>query len=278
MSNLKAPEEHSRIWELDAVRGLMIIAMLIAHLWYMEWRFCVNGYYHIDSYQFVNKFDPLHFWFDWGDNGIIYMAFLSDNFRAVWSELIVSAFFTISGICITFSRNEMKAIGKLLATGLFLTAYTYALYRVTKIGIVYMRFSVIMCMAVCHLLYELLLKNLKPWVVGTVAVITIFVGYYLLWIHPLTSSSSLLHPLGIRQINDSGEYFPIFPYLGWLLIGVLIGRKWYSEKKTLYHIEWLRKGTRSLQIIGKYSGVIYVLHVVIYMTAFPVMGYILHIL
>ena len=273
MSNLST----NRAWELDLARGLMIWAMLQGHLWEMVYQFCINGLFHIDPYAWINATDPLHFWFVLGEDGGIYMHALDSIQMIFWRYDMQATFFIISGICCTFSRDNLKGGIKLLVWGVFLTTYTFVLYRLTGIRELYMRFGVIMCMALCHLIYEFVFKNAKSKILLIAATPMVIIGYVLIF-HPIHSNSAILHVFGIRQYGDFNEYFPIFPYLGWLLIGVVIGRKWYAERKSLIHIPGIERFSKPIQWLGRNSGIIYVVHVVLYRTAFPVIGYCLHIM
>lgn len=276
-SRIHSGAPNNRIWELDLARGLMILAMLAGHLWDMVYIFCVKGYYHIDPYVWVHTTDPLQFWFKIDADGEIYRNALDGFFLQFWKYDMQASFFIISGICCTFAKKHLKDSIKLLIWGIFITAYTYLLFRLTNISELYMRFGVIMCMAICHLLYEFVFRKAKSKTLLLAAVPMIALGYYLIF-NPIYSDSALLHLIGIRQHGDINEYFPIFPYLGWLLVGVVIGRKCYPERKSLIPCPPLERFTKPVQWIGKYSGIIYVAHVVIYRTAFPVIGYILHIM
>lgn len=266
-----------RIWELDGVRGLMILAMLIGHLWDTVYLFCIKGYYNIDPFMWIEKTDPLHFWFKISETGVIEMAFVDNPVVIVWHRIIQASFFVVSGICCTFSRDHLKSGIKYLIWGICITGYTYILYRVTGISELYMRFGVIMCMAICHLLYEFVFKNAKTRILVISAIPMIVVGYFFMF-YPIHSGSSILHMFGVKQNGDINEYFPIFPYLGWLLLGVVAGRKWYSSKKSLVLAPRINKLSKPIQWLGRNSGIIYLSHIFIYRTAFPIVGYILKIM
>ena len=62
-----------RVWEIDALRGFLILLVLCNHLNVAVEAFCINGVYsNFDSYAWANATDPLHFWFDWDADGVIY--------------------------------------------------------------------------------------------------------------------------------------------------------------------------------------------------------------
>ena len=274
----KSLQHRQRAWEIDAVRGLMILLMLIGHLQDMVQMFCIDGIYKIDPVWWVNTTDPLQCWFRIRADGTITKFLFAENtFHWIWARELHISFFLISGICCTFSENHLKGGVKLLFCGFFLTGYTYLLYRLTGIPGLYMRFGVIMCMAVCHLIYEFVFKNAKSRILLITALPILISGYYLIF-HPITSNSALLHVFGIRQQGDVGEYFPIVPYFGWLLVGVAIGRRCYPERTSLFPVAKLDRLTKPVQWLGRYSGEVYVAHVVLYRTVFPLIGKMLGIM
>ena len=269
----------SRVWEIDVLRGLMILAMLIAHLWWTVDAFCINGYYQIDSYQFVNKTDPLHFWFDWGSDGIIYEAFLNDTQQMIWGYLIVDGFFVVSGISCMFSRDNLKRALQVLAAGLFVAFFTKGLAIWTGDPTRFIRWGVLMCYAACQLIYVYLLEKCSNKQLLFLTVPIFAIGYYLRYVGVQPMRLPIFYIFGVPQIGDqSSDFWPILPMLGWFILGVVIGRKYYKDKKTLWPNETAVKLTRPLRFLGRHSGSIYVGHIVIYTVIFCGIGYIFHLL
>lgn len=268
-----------RIWEVDALRGLLILLVLLYHLYMCVDAFCINGYYKIDSYAWVNNSDPLHFWFNWGENGEIYKSFLTPELRMIWVHAGVNGFFVISGISCLFSRNNKKNTVRLFIAAAFVAAFTYGLSVWTGDPTRFIRFGVLMCYAFCHLIYEFLLKKRSNETLLLIAMVALTIGYYLRYHGVPAMKFPIFYIFGVKQIGDqSSDYWPILPMLGWFLAGVVIGRKYYSEKKTLLPYRLPDKLTKPLQFLGRHSGVIYVGHIVIYTAVFCGIGYIFDLL
>jgi hypothetical protein len=74
----------------------------------------------------------------------------------------------------------------------------------------------------------------------------------------------LLLPLGIlpRDYIQMGDYLPLIPWLGVFLIGVVIGRIAYREKRTLFPdaSKIFLKMTVPFEWIGRNSLVVYIIH------------------
>lgn len=269
-----SPQRLGRIWEIDALRGLLILCVLATHLYYTVDAFCIDGYYNIDSYAYVNTTDPLHFWFDWGEDGEIYKAFLPDKVREVWVRLGVDCFFVISGISCMFSRNNLKSGIRLLCAAAFISLFTKLIAVFTEDEHQFIRFGVLHCYAVCHLIHYFFFESRSDKLLALVAVLSLVVGY-LLRHYGVYSNLVLLVPFGIREHGVTmRDYWPVFPMLGWFLIGVVIGRHQYIEKKTKYPKLESKKWHRLLCFFGRFSGLIYCGHIVAYTLIFCGIGYI----
>lgn len=268
-----------RVWEVDALRGIMILLLLSYHLYYTMYAFCIDGYYRIDSYAFANASDPLHFWWKWGEDGVIYMNFLTPFIREAWRVITVDTFFILSGISCMFSRNNLKRGLITLGAGAFIALFTKGLAIWTGDPTRFIRFGVLFCYAFCQLAYVFIFEKLEnKWLL--LSVIPIFaIGYYLRYVGVQATRLPIFYIIGVPQIGDqSSDFWPVFPMLGWFLIGVVFGRKYYPEKKTLLPSPAAEKLTKPLQWLGRYSGIIYVSHIVVYTAVFCGIGYLFHLL
>lgn len=279
MSRQLNHKTQDRVWEIDALRGLLIVCLLWAHLYITVDAFCIDGYYHIDSYKWVNSTDPLHFWFNWGDDGVIYQSFLTPELVRLWMMSGVDAFFVVSGIACAFSRNNLKRALKVLAAGLFVAVFTKGLALWTDDPTRFIRFGALMCYACCQLIFVYLLEKRSNEALFCVAAPVLAVGYYLRYHGVSAMRFPIFYIFGVPQVGDmSSDFWPILPMLGWFLLGVVIGRKYYAEKKTLLPNEIARRITRPLQFLGRHSGVIYVGHIVLYTAVFCGIGYLFGLL
>lgn len=274
MRKKKTVLSQKRIWEIDALRGLLMLCVLATHLYYTIDAFCVDGYYNIDSYAYVNASDPLHFWFDWGTDGKIYRAFLPDIVRETWVKMGVDTFFIISGISYHFSRNNLYGGFRLLLGAAFISAFTKLVSIYSGEATQFIRFGVLHCYALCHLICYFLLENRSNKFLLFVAGISLALGYYLRT-NPIYIDLPFLVPFGIRENGVyMRDYWPVFPMLGWFLIGIVLGRKFYSEKITRFPKLAEKRWHKPLQFMGRYSGLIYCGHMVVYTLVFCGIGYI----
>ena len=268
-----------RVWEIDAMRGFLILGVLVYHLYFTIKAFMINGYYQIDSLQYVETTDPLHFWFTPLSNGTFEMSAFPRFVVQYLQPLGVDTFFVISGIACMFTRNGKKNTLRLFIAAAFIAAFTYGLAVWTGDPTRFIRFGVLMCYAFCHLIYEFLLKKRSNEFLFIIASISFAIGYYIRYHGVQATRLPIFYIFGVPQIGDqSSDFWPIIPMLGWFLLGVVIGRKYYSEKKTRLPYKLPDKLTKPLQFLGRYSGIIYVSHIVIYTAVFCGIGYIFHLL
>ena len=216
-----------RIWELDALRGLCILGMVVVHILY-----------------------------DLRVSGLI----SSNAFVELVQEVGSKFFLLISGICVTLGRRHIRRGILVFLCGMVCTAVTAGMYFLGMAGkgiIIY--FGVLHCLGVCMLLWSLF-SRLPTWAVGLLSVAMVAVG--LLVIPDLRVDFPWLIPLGVKFPGfSSSDYFPLLPNLGFFLIGAVLGRTLYRRKETLFP----RMNTRFFLIrffafCGRSSLWIYLLH------------------
>ncbi len=219
-----------RIWELDAMRGLFIIGMVVVHLIY-------------DLQTFADI--PLL------ENNAIYDAV------ANWGGVL---FFLISGICVTLGSRPVRRGLIVLGCGIVVSAVTFGMYALDMAGksmIIY--FGVLHCLGMCMLLWPLLKKC--HWAI--LAALAVGIIPFGIWLDQQSFETGMwLIIFGFTPNGfSSSDYFPLLPFLGFFLIGTVFGKTVYGKKTTLFpkvHTEnWLIQG---LSRIGKWSLLIYMLH------------------
>lgn len=269
--------QKKRIWEIDALRGYVILWVLIHHLYTAVYDFLINGgYTSVNPAEFVSLIDPNYFFFRLTDtNRIEKAAFYS--FMEFYRIPFVNILFIVSGISTHFSNNGLKSGIRLLCGAAFVSLFTKLLVLWTGDESQFIRFGVLHCYAMCHMIHYFLLEDRSDKVLLAVAVASMIVGYYLRH-NPVYTNSALLVPFGIRE-NDAilRDYWPVFPMLGWFLIGVLMGKRFYPEKKTLFPGLEAKKWHRPLCFLGRHSGLIYCGHMVVYTLVFWSIGHIFNL-
>ncbi|MBQ9149231.1 MAG: DUF1624 domain-containing protein [Oscillospiraceae bacterium] len=218
-----------RVWELDALRGICILGMVVVHFVYDL----------VDLYRVVEWEYPALFSFvkDWG--GVLFLL--------------------ISGICATLGSRSVRRGLIVMACGLVVSAVTVGMYLLDMAGkgiIIY--FGVLHCLGACMILW-FVLKHLPTWALGLGGAAMVAVG---LWLRHQVFSFSYLIWMGFMYPGfSSSDYFPLLPYLGFFLIGAFLGRTLYKNKETLLpKVNEQNPVLRFFLACGKHSLLIYMLH------------------
>ena len=171
----------------------------------------------------------------WNWNPHWYQVF-KNNYGAV--------FLLISGISVTLGSHPAKRGFQVFCCGFLCTAVTYGMYRLGFAGkemIIYI--GVLQCLGLCMMLWPLFEKLRSPWLLALAAGM-IALGLTVLGFAPYGFASS--------------DYFPLLPNLGYFLVGAVLGRKLYGEKKSRFPLE--NPPLKGLQWMGRNSLLIYLLH------------------
>ena len=224
---------NKRIWELDAIRGLLMILIMAYHLFYdLVFLFSLvelNTSFLLGLYRFCNN----------------------------W---LGSPFLLLSGLCVTLGSRPVRRGLQVIGGGLAITAVTATLYWIGFAGkdiIIY--FGVLHCLGTCMLLWPVF-RKLPTWALPVLGVILAAVGLYIK--RRYLVSFDWLAPLGLISRNfASSDYFPLLPNLGYFLIGAFLGKLLYRKKVSLLpNILPSCLPIRFLSFIGRHSLIIYLLH------------------
>ena len=233
-----------RAWELDFLRGIALILMLFMHTsWDIRYEFHCRVFSYLEA--------------DW--------------FWSFGHPVIVVLFVSVSGICCTFSRNNVKRGLKLLAAS---TALFVVTFLITKFGGIdcLIIFNVLALLTCGVFLYAIVSyiekkKNINPNIINLILGLA---GLYIVIcgcnIHHMdySTDSLIFLPVGFYMSSQpaQADYMPLFPWLGVFLLGCVIGRTCYKDKKTLFanRREGMKAVSRPVEFIGRHSLVIYLAH------------------
>ncbi len=219
-----------RIWELDALRGLCVIGMVAVHLVYD-----LAVMYRVVSWQLPTWFNLLQ---NWG--GVLFLL--------------------ISGISATLGRRSFHRGVVVFGCGMLITAVTVGMYllKMANAGII-IYFGVLQCLGVCMMLWPIFKK--LPW--QALAVLGGAMVALGLWLATLPGIDSWwLMIVGLPpKTFFTADYFPLFPNLGFFLLGAVLGRTLYGAKQSLLpQVDPSLAPLRFLQWWGKHSLWIYLTH------------------
>ena len=194
-----------RVWEIDFVRAVAIICMVIFHL-----LFDLVEYLNID----VPYWDSLIVYIS---NGVVFFMF-------------------ISAISSGFSKHPVQRGAIVFAIGMGITVVTYLL-----MPDVYVRFGILHFLGVSMMLFPLL-KKLNNVVLAGLAVLSLVIGIVF---QDILVDTWVLLPFGLRHSGfNSIDYYPLFPYLSATILGVIAYKKWYVPKLSVLPFNWDSKVMR----------------------------------
>jgi uncharacterized membrane protein len=240
---LKLPEKQGRVFELDALRGLALLLMVLHHLSFdLRYMLQLNVFAFQETGWFVHLLQPF----------------------------FLNVFLVVSGICCTFSRNNTRRGLRLLAVALGLTVATSLISYFSQNDF-YIFFNVLHVLAVGTLLYAGMTRpeRSKGRPLAGIGISLLVLMAVLIWLASLLpywsgARSAWLLPLGIVPDNMPGmaDFLPLIPWLGFFLLGAVIGRLAYAGRKSLFPNPpiWLGRITRPFEFIGRHSLLIYALH------------------
>lgn len=231
-----------RVWEIDFLRGLMILFVVFDHFMW-DVKFSGGAEYNTAVFRWLYDLSSKYY------RGVL---------RETTHDTFVMMFVLVSGISCSFSRNNFNRAIKMIVFAILLTVVTM-LFDMT----VY--FNVIHVLALCTLIYCLFEKVYtwckKQWAkdaygifmfVFTVAVLMF--GYCLQyvcdnfahlykdpgWIKDWITSDNKYFFFLFEHNNAKGfydftgsDYLAFLPAFGWFLLGAGIGKLVYKDKTSL---------------------------------------------
>lgn len=218
-----------RVWELDALRGICILGMIVVHLLY-------------DLSVYGGKTFDLPNWFYW--------------IRQYGHILFV----LISGICATLtSHSTLKRGLAVFACGLLVSYVTFFMDYVLGFTDLRIWFGILHMLGLCMILYPVF-RKLPYWALALFGAAFLALGY---WMETLTVSVDFLFPLGLRSARFyvGSDYFALFPGFGWFLIGAAVGKTAYRRQESLLpKVNESFFLLRGIRFVGRHSLWFYLLH------------------
>ena len=236
-----------RIWELDFVRGFCVLLMICDHV------------------LFDLGFVFLSSWFPDGGSGVVYglchvcrYVYWDHPLRMVVHVLVIAGFIASCGISCSFSRSNVKRGLRLLLVAVVISGVTWLMDSLLHTNAFFIRFGVLHMLAISILVYSALRPlGLWPSLLGGVAVV--IAGWC---IDPSASASTGFIPfaLGLTDKLPSGDYFPLIPWLGWLLIGAALGAVLYKNRRSFFPGKGKAPALRPILWMGRHALLVYIIH------------------
>ncbi len=216
-----------RIWELDAFRGICIIGMVIVH-----------AIWDLDK-VFMPSFKPPKIY----------------NIAITYGALL---FILLSGVCVTLGKKSLKRGLIVLGCGV-LVSIGFEVAELLGLGRFYpVYFGILHLLGVCMIIYPLF-RRLPWWALAAIGAAVIALGF---WVKDVTVDFAPLLVFGFETgIHGMSDYFPLFPNLGWFLLGAATGKLVYKDKNSLMpRFPCENPICKFFTFCGRHSLFIYILH------------------
>jgi len=230
-------ENYHRYWEIDFLRGIAIIMMIIYHIFY--------------DINFLN----------------VYNFNLQDFSFKLFLYPIGTIFLLLVGISLTLSYNKSKKdliknslIKKFVFRGLkiFFLGLIITFVTFFYLGQGFVIFGVLHCIGISIILSIIFIRfRFLNLFLGIIFVIFGIVLSY------MTFDFNFLLFLGFRPVDFyTVDYFPILPWFGVILFGIGLGNIFYKDYKRNFNLPDLSKLkiVEFLGFLGRNSLIIYFLH------------------
>lgn len=260
--------KRSRVWEIDFLRGVCVILMILDHLTILLAEYFGVAWYGYGFYRNGVGDAFTRFCYEW------YNSYA----REVIHPIVLFVFFSISGISCTFSRSNAKRGLQLLVVALLYTLGSYIGQEVLGIGGILVTFGVLDFLAVSILLFALVnwlcRENDFAIVLVSIAIIVVTVCLFFCYTAPASTPKvfAFLFPRQDIHGNDAlfyeqaevspGDLFPLIPWLSFFFAGIIIAKILYPVRLSLLPCldhAW----HKPVCFIGRHALLIYIVHVVL---------------
>ena len=253
----------TRVWELDAWRGLCVWLMILDHAMYdlgFFFRDVWAAHPVLQNLSALCDFAHDVYWPSWP--------------RLVFRALVLASFIGLCGISCSFSRSNLWRGIRLLIVALLLSLVTWAADRLLGVrDMLTVRFGVLHMLAIAILAYHLVHRFSRN-IVFFIGILLIAMGLYFHY-HPLPGGWMIGGVLGVSPASFySADYFPLLPWSGYLLVGAVLGGRLYKNRRSRFPRGGQRIWQRALSFTGRHALLFYVLHQPILYAVFTVITHV----
>ena len=168
-------------------------------------------------------------------------------------------FLMLVGISFAISWNRTPVFAKYLKRGLILIAWGIGISLVTFVvdQETYVRFGILHLIGVTMILLPLFVQ-----LRGLVLPMGLGLILFSPWLERMHVDSELLLPLGVQpNFFTSVDYFPLLPWLGVILIGLVAGQKFYiRDTRWREHSNLKALDSKLFTWPGRHSLMLYLIH------------------
>ena len=239
-----------RFWEIDALRGIAVVAMVLYHFSY--------------DLAFFGLFD---------------VGFFRSGLGLNTGRLIGGSFIFLAGLSLTLSYARATASRPPLGGTLFRKYLSRGL-RIFSYGLVITLLTWIFLpneMIVFGILHLIGVSIILAYPFLTLKLVNVALGVAYIAIGPILRGLEVDSPwlvwLGSDPTFFMIDYWPIFPWFGVILFGIAAGNALYGDRRKQAASSTPRPSTiRPLAFLGRHSLVVYLIHQPVLLAALILLG------
>ena len=225
----KTKDDRKRVAELDFIRGICLILMMLYHLGVIAYFFLYIWEDFMPAGGAADRFTAL----------FMRSTLESEFVEGVLHNLVIGIFFTVAGISSAFSRNVYKSFIKTLLFALGVTAASFLLSVTLGDESLTVTHGVFHMFAICyfaHTLFCLAVKNVK-----LRSALMLASAFFFFLLDSETQKGGIIWPDNIisaffverNNFLSSLDSFLLIPWIGWFFVGAALAPLLYPERTSL---------------------------------------------
>ena len=245
-----------RIWELDILRGILMIFVTIDH--------CCTFGLSLGIFDFNTAFGEMI------RDGIV--EYTRSAFRVGIQPFGLFLFSYLSGMSCSFTKSSVKRVIKMVSfCAFFMGGYAILHLINPDFFIASLMFNIIAVVTISVVFWAILdLIKCPTWVRLGLSILIICVGltfYFMYFTRDFAYINNDI--MALLVYNKHGfqlspqNFEPLFPHMGWFMLGGIMGKYIYRERKTLTKHEQPFKAFIPVAYVGKHSLVVYMIGTVL---------------
>lgn len=246
------PGKTPRVWELDVLRGILILAVTFDHF-----------------FMFLDQWKLLPFQTEVGQQIMDFAyAYRNSSFRSAMQPFGLFFLCFLSGLNCRFTRSNFQRVLKFwIFCGLFMGGFALLKVIFPDMLETYLIFNIITVLTISFTIWWLFdLIKCPTWVRTSIGIILIVIGLVCYYKYFVEGNFSVQNEfLALMVYNDHGvemsvnNFEPLLPHLGWFIVGGVVGKFAFPDKRSYCKQVYPPKYLYPVLIVGKHSLVFFLI-------------------
>jgi uncharacterized membrane protein len=252
---VKQKDLSNRILEIDLLRGICVLLMIFDHLMYDFWGLLPDLFSGFPPRSGFGEtvYDFSVFYWQW-------------DVRVITRYIVIFFFLSLTGVCCSFSKSNLKRGVRLGIVSILLTAVTGVIGYVIDEKTLMILFGVLHCIALTLIVIGLLEKCFQnKWIYLVLGLAMIALGIYfeqdqVFLYYGRENIFLILLRTVIGTARSGSDHFSFFLNGGQIFVGVFLGKLLYQKKKSVFGWKY---HNNPLTFVGRNSLFVYIAHQVL---------------